>query len=323
MSSDDDNPFDLGLPMHRPPDRPRRPGKSRRRAKSPSTVVGGEPHTSGGYERDWESWLTDTVVSQPDPVAPAEPRIRRDSWDTALGSTPDNPVAPALIDRTGGHPRGSARARLRRARPRSAGTNNRSNPLLAMLIMAGIAVVVICVLLTVIHAGSHTPAAVTTPARTSPAVTTTPATDDPVAADGYPQHPAGAGTLSGTASGGTSSGPDAIFGFERGFYGARSGAQAAGFLLGGSVPADNAQGQHWQMDAAGLQRGIAHDLPAGTRYCVQITPVAGTGSPGTLRWEVQVTRQLPDAAAARTFTQIFTTTSGPGGQTLISAVHST
>ncbi|MEV0766527.1 hypothetical protein [Nocardia sp. NPDC050435] len=54
-------------------------------------------------------------------------------------------------------------------------------------------------------------------------------------------------------------------------------------------------------------------IPAGTRHCVTITPA------GPARWSVQISEQRPDGASP-TWQQTVTTTTGPEGQVLISAI---
>jgi len=247
-------------------------------------------------EGAWDSWLSEPGVRPPAPPA-AEPRIPRGIGDdTPAIPDADESTTHVLIDRTGARSGATARARRRHDHDRAIPASGQRPALRAVLILVALAVVVLCVVLTVITAGrSHHPR--------SAAPAPVPVIVDPAASDGCQQHPAGSTIMSGTPSGGTDSGPAAIFGFERALYVARSGQQAARFLAGSSVGASNVAGQRWIIDADELQRGLA-DLPASTRYCVQIRRVNSDN--GSRRWEVRVTKQLP-GAPPRTFAQLFTT----------------
>ncbi|MBO0855393.1 MAG: hypothetical protein J2P18_16705 [Nocardia sp.] len=70
------------------------------------------------------------------------------------------------------------------------------------------------------------------------------------------------GLVVGNGAGDTVDGPEAILGFEHAYYTDRSGELARRF-----VAADTAN----VTDAAGLQRAIDSQIPAGTGYCVRIT----------------------------------------------------
>ncbi|RMI31820.1 hypothetical protein EBN03_16710 [Nocardia stercoris] len=284
-----DNPFDLGLPMLRIPE----PSRRGRRARRQEPVA---PPPAAPAAGDWAEWL------DPRPAGPPEPP--RPSTSHRIDPTEDDaPVrVPVLIDRSGGNPGPRVR------RPRNRNARRGSDRILGVLAMLGVAVVVVSVLLTVIHTGRHkTPAmaaspratpipagvAATTSAAPAPAAI---ATDD-CRSQNTPE------VVSGTDPGGTTSGPDAILAFERAYYVQRSGFAAR------AVVADDAQ----VPPATQIQRGI-DKVPAGTRYCVQITRVPAVDG----QYEVRLTQQ-PPADRASIFTQIITTRS-IAGRTLISTI---
>ena len=114
-----DNPFDLGLPMLRTPARqvsPRRPGRrgTRRRRPPPSRPAPMPIPGSGDRSGDWEEWL-DQGARQPDPphVPPPNRLLTRDH-DLREDDGPD--LVPQIIDRSGGSP-GSGLRRVRANRP--------------------------------------------------------------------------------------------------------------------------------------------------------------------------------------------------------------
>jgi hypothetical protein len=113
---------------------------------------------------------------------------------------------------------------------------------------------------------------------------------------------------SGTDPGGTGSGPDAIFAFERAYYVQRSGFAARAVVADDATvpPADQ------------IQRGI-NEIPTGTRYCVQITR-AGAPAGDQSDWEVRLTQQRP-GEGPHAFTQIITTRTA-SARTLITKIIS-
>jgi hypothetical protein len=265
------------------------------------------PAPEDSYDRsgDWEQWL-DPLPSDPelaDPEFAAEPaprtRLPHDDFEQADGD--ESGLVPAVVDRSGVSPG----PRLRHPRPRREYRRGGEKPL-AVLIMLGIAIVVVSVVLTVIHTGRQrhpgvaaSTASVRVPTAAVPAPTSQPAA---ISAQGCEQRRT-SDVVSGTDPGGTGSGPDAILAFERAYYVQRSGFAAR------AVVADDAT----VPPAEQIQRGIDR-MPAGTRYCVQITR-AGDG-----QWEVRLTQQRP-GEDPRTFTQIVTTRTD-ASRTLITAIHS-
>lgn len=324
-----DNPFDLGLPMVRTPvgkqGRKRRPG--RRNPNRPAGATyhdavavpparpGPEPAVYASGE--WEQWLEPAQRTTPDPEPEPEPQPepRRIPVGGPL-TDPDlvdkSTLVPHIVDRSGGNP-GPA---LRRPRPRQAGPrrdHRRGEKLLAALTLIGVGIVVVSVVLTVIHTGKRSQPAATkppmvaaVPVPTSASVTpsppsTTAAATSTIATDGCEQQRT-AEVVSGTDPGGTASGPDAILAFERAYYVQRSGYAARAVVADDSSvpPADQ------------IQRGI-NQVPVGTRYCVQITR---TGDEG--QWEVRLTQQKPDEQP-HAFTQIISTRA-ESGRTLITGI---
>ncbi|MGF6884045.1 hypothetical protein ABIA39_003714 [Nocardia sp. GAS34] len=302
-----DNPFDLGLPMLRPPARrrPSRRGAPRRRPprRDPLPIPGSGDHSGG-----WEEWLDQGVRQpNPEPAAPPPPMPARE-YDYG---DPDNAaLVPKIVDRTGA----SAGSRLRRARPRTGNAPPSRDKIISVLILAGIAIVVVSVILTVLHTGKHRhPGMLSAPAPTlagaaaASAAPSSSASDVPsvpgvIASDGCEQRH-DADVVSGTDPGGTGSAPDAILAFERAYYVQRSGYAARAVVApDAKVPA-----------ADQIQRGI-NKTPVGTRYCVSIT----RGSPDGTQWEVRLTEQKP-TKDPKTYTQIITTQT-VGGRTLIAAI---
>lgn len=314
------NPFDLGLPMVSTPvgkkGRARRAGRRKSRrpvaaaaprtASGPPRPVPGSPVYPGG---DWEQWLEPAQRREPEPDPEPEPRripIGGPLTDPEL--VDKSTLVPRIVDRSGGNP-GPALRRPRQAGPRR--DRRRGEKLLAALTLIGVGIVVVSVVLTVIHTGNRsTRAAATKPSMVAaaPVATSVPAApstsippSSPIATDGCEQNRTGE-VVSGTDPGGTGNGPDAILAFERAYYVQRSGFAARAVVAGDSSvpPADQ------------IQRGI-NQIPVGTRYCVQVTR---TGDEG--QWEVRLTQQLPDEQP-RAFTQIISTRS-ESGRTLITAI---
>lgn len=137
---------------------------------------------------------------------------------------------------------------------------------------------------------------------------------DAVAADGCAQSRT-PGEVTGTGPGSESDGPDAILAFEHAYYAERS-ADAALRV----VAVDAVTGRAREpLTAAVVQRGIDH-VPAGTRYCVRITPVVTGGTAqGRWRYAVAVTQQLPGQPAAVTG-QMITTARDEQGRARITAI---
>ncbi|MEU6561093.1 hypothetical protein [Nocardia nova] len=320
-----DNPFDLGLPMVSTPvgkqgrarragrRQPRRPTAAAARgpASAPPRPVPGSPIYPAG---DWEQWLEPTERRDPGPAAEPEPRrIPIGGPLTEPDPEDKSPLVPGIVDRSGGNP-GPA---LRRPRPSGPRRDRRSGEkLLATLTLVGVGIVIVTVVLTVIHTGNRstgTMSATPSTAKPSmiaavPANTSAPAApatsvppSSPIATDGCEQKRT-AEVVSGTDPGGTATGPDAILAFERAYYVQRSGFAARAVVAGdSSVPA-----------ADQIQRGI-NQVPVGTRYCVLVTR---TGDES--QWEVRLTQQLPDEQPHE-FTQIISTRS-ESGRTLITAI---
>ncbi|GAA5078184.1 hypothetical protein [Nocardia iowensis] len=109
--------------------------------------------------------------------------------------------------------------------------------------------------------------------------------------------------IKGNDPGGFDSGPAAIFAFQHAYYVARSGdeARAATTPDAAVEPAD------------AIQRGI-DSIPAGTTYCVAITPGAFAG-----QYMVVVTENRPGRPPVTYNPQLVTTTQD-GDRTLISAI---
>ncbi|ATL72541.1 hypothetical protein [Nocardia terpenica] len=140
--------------------------------------------------------------------------------------------------------------------------------------------------------------ALPTPAVTPPSASAT----DPVLGGGPGCDATRAPNLvRGNGTGGTASGPDAILAFQHGYYAARSGAAAW------SVVAPGAQ----VSPVEAIDAGIA-TVPAGTRYCVTITPAADS------EYLVVITETRPDTSV-RTWQQRVTV-AAQGGKTLITRI---
>ncbi|MQY25072.1 hypothetical protein [Nocardia aurantia] len=257
---------------------------------------------------EWEQWLDVSVPrAEPRQLAAHVP-VR--GYESDEYEDEDHVVAPSLVDRSGGN--AGVRLRHPRRADRNSERSSGDKPM-AMLIMLGLAIVVVAVLLTVIHtARNRTPSTVTAPSARVPVVagtgaagtSTAAAPAGAIAAEGCEQRHS-ADVTSGTDPGGTGSGPDAIFAFERAYYVQRSGFAARAVVAddAGVPPADQ------------IQRGI-DQMPSGTRYCVQITRAGDAADTG--QWEVRLTQQKP-GEQPRTFTQIITTRTA-GARTLITTI---
>lgn len=310
-----DNPFDLGLPMVRTPvgkqGRKRRagrraPGRGTARPAPPRPVPGSPVYPAG----DWEQWLDPGQSDAPEPAAEPEPRRIPVAGPLPGPESADkSSLVPKVVDRSGGNP-GPALRRPRQSRPRR--DNRRGEKLLAALTLAGVAIVVVSVVLTVIHTGndasdrtvaSQAPLVAAVPPATSrhSAPPSTEAPSSAIATDGCEQQRSSEVT-SGTDPGGTGTGPDAILAFERAYYVQRSGFAARAVVADDSSvpPADQ------------IQRGI-NQVPVGTRYCVQITRTSEDG-----QFEVRLTQQRPDEQP-HAFTQIVGTRT-ESGRTLITSI---
>ncbi|MEV3961567.1 hypothetical protein AB0M34_11810 [Nocardia sp. NPDC050193] len=101
-------------------------------------------------------------------------------------------------------------------------------------------------------------------------------------------------------------GSDAILAFHRAFYVLRSGTATR------EVVAVDAQVSL----AADIQAGI-DSLPAGTRYCVQVTP-GPAATDGVQRWNVELAQQVSGGPEI-TYRQAVTTRVETG-RTLITAI---
>lgn len=99
----------------------------------------------------------------------------------------------------------------------------------------------------------------------------------------------------GNGPGGTSSGPQAILGFEHGYFAERSAVRARAF----AVPDANLETPEL------LQKIIESQVPQGTSYCVRIETV------GTDRFLVDITTRHPDGNAPK-YTATITTVNRDG-----------
>ncbi|WP_067802955.1 hypothetical protein [Nocardia beijingensis] len=312
------NPFDTGLPMLRipagkPSKRRRSPGRRKQiRRREPQQFEAAEPPRQPQRQEtrprfgEWEQWLepAPATVRAPQPVAPqqrsapAEP-VRPKAEDAHV-------PAPAIVNRSGIHPGTPVR------HPRRA-DQQRGNRSLTVLIVLGIAIATVSIGMAMIYgseSNSRTAAATSPPRAAAPAPASSTSTSRvrppwAIATPGCEQKRTG-DVISGTDPGGTGNGPDAIFAFEYAYYAERSGYRARAVVAPDAAvsPADQ------------IQRGI-NQVPAGTRYCVQISR-AGDGPDGQARWEVRLTQQFP-GEDANTFTQFITTRTGTD-QTLITSI---
>ncbi len=262
---------------------------------------------------EWAEWLDPPTRSEEPAESPTvEIRVPVDEEpELERGAGDDAPLIPAIIDRTGGNP-GPA---LRRPRPRPQEQQpERSNKILAVLIVLGVLVAVGSILWAVLPSAGNRAA----PSPTSsvpvvddarPTVSPTPTGPESpaaVATPGCEQRRTG-DVVSGTGVGGTTDGPSAILAFERAYYVQRSGIAARAVVAAdATVP-----------PAEQIQRGI-DQVPVGTRYCVQITRTASGAGDGQSHWEVRLTQQYPDQLP-KTFTQIITTKTVTG-RTVITGI---
>ncbi|MFF3223790.1 hypothetical protein ACFYV7_13440 [Nocardia suismassiliense] len=109
--------------------------------------------------------------------------------------------------------------------------------------------------------------------------------------------------IKGNDPGNFDSGPGAIFAFQHAYYVARSGEEARAATTPDAAVEP----------AAAIQRGI-DSVPAGTTYCVAITPGAFAG-----QYMVVVTENRPGRPPVTYNPQLVTTTT-EAGRTLISAI---
>ncbi|WP_454199390.1 hypothetical protein [Nocardia sp. Marseille-Q1738] len=316
QAASQDNPFDTGLPMLRipvaKPSKRRRPHGRRKmiRRREPEFAAAEPPRAPDKESTrprfgEWEEWL--------DPVAPAGQQPEMPVPQASAPAEPEPPTAeqsnvkvPAIINRSGIHPGTPVR------HPRRNGDQPRGNRSLTVLIVLGIAVVTVSIGLTIVYGSdTKTRTAATSPARApgSAQFTSTSTTwaKPPwaIATPGCEQRRT-PDVVSGTDPGGTGNGPDAILAFEYAYYAERSGYRARAVVAPDAAVAPAEQ----------IQRGI-NQVPAGTRYCVQITR-AGDSPAGQDRWEVRLTQQFP-GEETNTFTQFITTRTG-ADQTLITGI---
>ncbi|WP_156426254.1 hypothetical protein [Nocardia jinanensis] len=260
------------------------------------------------YEGSWSDWVarasTDPAEIRPDeepdperarpPVAAPEP--------AGAGTGEEHDPAPPAADSS---PAG-ARERLRRRltppadhsapAPARAAAGGRIRAVPVLLGVAGVAALGAAVYVQfAVVGGEETRApAAAAPSATAPAA---PGTDPHCAAERV------GNTVQGNGPGGADSGPEAIFGFQHAYYVARSGEQARALVAAdAAVP-----------PAADIQRGI-DGIPAGTTYCVRITPGAFVG-----QYTVAVTEYRPGTAPLGYNPQLVTTMR-IGDRTLITGI---
>ncbi len=254
---------------------------------------------TGDHSGGWEEWLEQGAPPPDSGPNPSPPRLTVREYD--YGPLDNTDLVPKIVDRSGG----SAGPRLRRARAPRGESPNRDK-ILSVVIMAGVAIVVVSVILTVLHTGKrHHPGMLSQSTYAATPSASPAAQPNAVATPDCQQH-RDADVVSGTDPGGTGDGPAAILAFERAYYVQRSGSAAR------AVVADDSNVN----SADEIQRGI-DQVPAGTRYCVQIT----SGSSDGTQWEVRLTEQDP-GKPAHTFTQIVTTRT-VANHTLITAIKGT
>ncbi len=271
------------------------------------------PAGHAGYEGEWSDWVARTDAdtdatghtrpatphpaqdarSGPDPL-PEPPPHPDDSGPAETNAVPE-PEAPT-----------TARERLRRRLAPTADTTPppvraargpaRNRVLPVLLGTAGAAA---------LAAAAYVQFAVIGGDEASPPVAAAPATTASAAPTADPHCPAErtGSTVQGNGSGGTDSGPDAIFGFQHAYYVARSGEQARALVApDAAVP-----------PAPDIQRGI-DTIPAGTTHCVRITPGAFVG-----QYTVVVTEHRPGSAPLAYNPQLVTTIR-IGNRTLITGI---
>jgi len=112
--------------------------------------------------------------------------------------------------------------------------------------------------------------------------------------------------VTGAGPGGTASGPDAILWYQHSYYVERSGARAWQ-VVDPSAAAD-------MTSAKRIQQGI-DEIPVGTQYCVQITPIADG------RYSVGVTQVSPGVSP--TGYKEIVTTRETNGRTVITGIEDT
>ncbi|MVU78232.1 protein kinase [Nocardia sp. ET3-3] len=177
---------------------------------------------------------------------------------------------------------------------------------LAVVVSVGAVAAAIGLLSSLMGPSSHSSALLTTTApRAVPTTTPTSiSTSAGVAADGCPVRRT-PDMVSGTDSGSTATGPDAILGFQYAYYVLRSGTAARQFVAddSGNVA-----------DAPKIQSGI-DSVPPGTRYCVQVTRLTPTDND---HWSVKITQQ-PPGQLPDVFTQTVTTRTA-ADHTLITSI---
>ncbi|MGY1969727.1 hypothetical protein ACW9HH_36390 [Nocardia gipuzkoensis] len=264
---------------------------------------------------DWQRWLVNPDTgsgSDDEDVVLARYEDRQPAADAATVAGVDShydetlSTAPALVDRSGAGQRKSSVGQALPSKPRRR-EPRRSGPLAAIGITVAVVLVVVVVLAVAVNTdkaktAKRAPAASTTVAATSST------TDTPRAAAAPPHAHTLPGCAqkrsdeqtSGTGPGGTESGPDAILAFEHAYYVLRSGVAARSVVDGTSVSG-----------AEQIQAGI-DQVPADTRYCVEIKPLSDG------RFLVDLSEQWP-GEQIETFTQVVTTLERDG-RTLITAI---
>lgn len=286
------NPFDVGLPMAPPP-----ASRPRPRSAPPASSPPSERASEAGSE--WSSWLVDPVKHTPRPSQPSHHQsttvdeAATGRHDRGCFDVDANPSG-SLVDRSGPSPGPAMRARAR-ARA-DAGVS--SSWWISAVIGIGVAIGIAAVVLVLVNQPSSS-----SRARTASASRAHPVPPDPqtaaLATPGCVQQPdpTAPAPVSGTGAGDTRSAAGVVLAFEWAYYSARSGQAARSLATSeASVP-----------DAGAIQRGIDR-VPAGTRYCVQITPEQTQS--GTVR--VALTEQYP-GGDPQTFTQRITTRTTSGG----------
>ncbi|MFE3441414.1 hypothetical protein ACFXNW_00120 [Nocardia sp. NPDC059180] len=308
-----DNPFDPGLPMVRVPP-PRKRGRRRRPAPE------GGP---GDRQGNWDDWLeTPTGPLEPPATDTEATDEEAEQWQQEPEyDAPEETVAayrdhepsllPPLIDRSGKIGGGWRKPRSKRStRDDGSGGGRALSILMGVGLAIGIAAVAVVISTSsgeedkravsadvrgqTPNGGDQLPSASSsTAAPPTPSPAESPVESPPYAADGCVQQLDGTGgaVVSGTPTGGTGSGADAIFGFEHAYYVARDGHRARGFVTADAGVSD----------AAGIDRGISQ-VPLGTRYCVTITPLPNSAPE---RYLVDLVQQYP-GEPPDTFNQMVT-----------------
>ncbi|MEC3953136.1 serine/threonine-protein kinase [Nocardia sp. CDC153] len=177
----------------------------------------------------------------------------------------------------------------------------------AVALLAGATAAVVGLISSLVTPSSHSAAILTTTAASKSVPSSAPAsltTSASLAADGCPSRRTPDG-VSGIDSGNTTSGPDAILGFQYAYYVLRSGPAARQFVADDSASV---------ADAPKIQSGI-DSVPLGTRYCVQVSRISPTDND---HWSVKITQQ-PPGQLPDVFTQTVTTRTD-GNRTLITSI---